>query len=189
MDIRDLHARAVQASVDVVNRATPADLDRPTPCAGWNLADLLAHMTVQHHGFARAARGELTAVDDWAPQPVGADFAAVHAAAAAQTIAAFADPDALSREVYLPEFSQPRQPGRFAIAAHLIDYVVHGWDVARTIDVVLPVDDDVAAEALRIASGLTTKAPAFQPAVAPGDNPTDLDRTLALLGRRPTWPA
>ena len=56
-DIRDLDARAVRASVDVVEEITAVDLSRPTPCAGWTLGDLLAHMTVQHQGFAAAAAG------------------------------------------------------------------------------------------------------------------------------------
>src|ERR1700744_1472971 len=56
-DVRPLHRIAVLASVDVVSAVTADDLAKPTPCAGWNLADLLAHMTVQHRGFAAAARG------------------------------------------------------------------------------------------------------------------------------------
>ncbi|MFD0819592.1 maleylpyruvate isomerase N-terminal domain-containing protein, partial [Micromonospora zhanjiangensis] len=49
-DLRDLDRRAVRASVDVLTGAAGLDLTRPTPCAGWNLGELLAHMTVQHHG-------------------------------------------------------------------------------------------------------------------------------------------
>ncbi|MGH7292829.1 MAG: maleylpyruvate isomerase N-terminal domain-containing protein, partial [Myxococcota bacterium] len=49
-----LHRIAVLASIDVVDTVRPEDLHLPTPCAGWNLVDLLAHMTVQHRGFAAA---------------------------------------------------------------------------------------------------------------------------------------
>ncbi|NML52559.1 hypothetical protein HHL19_17940 [Streptomyces sp. R302] len=55
-DLRRLHARVVRDSVHLVARVTPADLTRPTPCAGWDLKDLLDHMTAQHHGFAAAGR-------------------------------------------------------------------------------------------------------------------------------------
>jgi gas vesicle protein len=41
-----------------VTQLTPADLTRPTPCAGWTLHGLLAHMTTQHYGFAAAAAGQ-----------------------------------------------------------------------------------------------------------------------------------
>jgi hypothetical protein len=56
-DIVGLDARAVRASVQVVSQASAADLGRPTPCADWTLAELLAHMTAQHNGFAAAAAG------------------------------------------------------------------------------------------------------------------------------------
>ena len=46
-----LHRRALGAVTDLLADLTPADLDRPTPCAGWDLRMLLTHMTVQHRGF------------------------------------------------------------------------------------------------------------------------------------------
>src|SRR5579859_7441834 len=54
-DLVRLDARAVLASIQIVSQASTADLARPTPCADWTLADLLAHMTAQHNGFAAAA--------------------------------------------------------------------------------------------------------------------------------------
>ncbi|MET7719101.1 maleylpyruvate isomerase N-terminal domain-containing protein, partial [Streptomyces sp. NPDC005407] len=53
--LRRLHAQAVRDSVTLVRRVAPADLPLPTPCEAWTLADLLAHMTAQHHGFAAVA--------------------------------------------------------------------------------------------------------------------------------------
>ena len=64
-DIRSAHRVAVMSSVDIVNNVTPKDLHRATPCDGWNLSDLLAHMTVQHHGFAAAARGDGADLAGW----------------------------------------------------------------------------------------------------------------------------
>src|SRR4051812_27737474 len=71
-NLLDLHRRAVDTSIDVVARSGPSDLDRPTPCAAWNLGQLLAHMTVQHHGFAAAAAGQVTDVEAWRPRPLAA---------------------------------------------------------------------------------------------------------------------
>ncbi|MGZ8748588.1 MAG: maleylpyruvate isomerase N-terminal domain-containing protein, partial [Mycobacterium sp.] len=68
-DTLPFHRTAVLASVDAVNAVTRDDLARPTPCAGWDLATLLAHMTVQHRGFAAAARG-VTDLDVWDPATV-----------------------------------------------------------------------------------------------------------------------
>ena len=51
------HRTAIESSVEVIRRVRSDMLTLPTPCAGWTLADLLTHMTAQHHGFAAAARG------------------------------------------------------------------------------------------------------------------------------------
>ena len=79
-DIRKLDARAVRASVDLVAGVTRDDLDRPTPCAGWTLADLLAHMSAQHRGFAAAATGGGADLAVWQPRPAD-DPVAEYAAA------------------------------------------------------------------------------------------------------------
>src|SRR6202000_2020036 len=56
-DVRPFHRVAVMNPISLLDFVRPADLDAPTPCAGWKLIDLLAHMTIQHRGFAAAARG------------------------------------------------------------------------------------------------------------------------------------
>jgi Mycothiol maleylpyruvate isomerase N-terminal domain len=55
--IVDLDAQAVEATVSLVKRARLADFGRPTPCAGWSLADLIGHMTAQHYGWIAATLG------------------------------------------------------------------------------------------------------------------------------------
>lgn len=189
MSIQQLHQRAVRAGIALVAQTSAVDLTRPTPCAGWTLADLLAHMIAQDRGFAWAARGEVTEAIDWTPQPLGAEFVAEYTATANDVAACLAAPDALDREFFLPEFSAPhRYPGRVAIEAHFIDYVVHGWDVARSLGLRFQPDPEVTTEALRIASAIKTKPPFFQPAVPvpPGAGP--IDQIVAMLGRSPTWP-
>ena len=64
------HRTAVDASVQAVAGIRSTDLDRATPCAGWTLADLLAHMTAQHRGFAAAARGHGADADVWRAEPL-----------------------------------------------------------------------------------------------------------------------
>ena len=129
-----LDASAVQASVQVVSQARAADLARATPCEAWTLAELLAHMTAQHNGFAAAATGDGADLVRWQTGAPAADPVAEYAAAAARVIAAFGVPGVLDREFTLPQISpQLRFPAEQAIGFHLVDYVVHGWDVARTL--------------------------------------------------------
>ena len=89
-DIRDLDARAVRASVDVVEGITALDLSRPTPCSEWTLGDLLAHMTVQHRGFAAASAGRGADPAVWKAGAPSPDPVADYAMAAELVIAAFA---------------------------------------------------------------------------------------------------
>ena len=69
MDLRAQHREALQAADDLIRRVTDDDLTRPTPCAAWTLADLLAHMVGQHVGFAAAARDGDAPRSAYAPVP------------------------------------------------------------------------------------------------------------------------
>ena len=192
MLIIELHRRAVLASVDVVSRIGDGDLGRDTPCAGWNLGDLLAHMTVQHDGFAAAAKGLGADPAVWQPRPLGADPTGEYAAAAHRVLDAFAAPGVLAREFALPEISTAVTfPAERAIGFHLVDYVAHGWDVARSLGLPYQLDPDVLDIALRIAAavpdGENRLAPgaAFAPALPVPEDAPALDRIVALLGRSP----
>jgi uncharacterized protein (TIGR03086 family) len=190
IDLLAGHAVAVRATVPVVARVLPPDLSLPTPCAEWNLGQLLAHMTVQHRGFAAAAAGHGGDLDLWQPRALGDNLGQEYARAAESVIAAFAEPGVLDRDFRLPEITSRPVPGRLAIGFHLVDYVVHGWDVARTLGLAYRLPPEVLAAALPIAESVPagdarlTPGSAFAPRVAdPGNNP--LDRILALLGRDP----
>jgi len=192
MLIIELHRRAVLASVDVVSRIGDGDLGRDTPCAGWNLGDLLAHMIVQHDGFAAAAKGLGADPAVWQPRPLGADPTGEYAAAARRVLDAFAAPGVLAREFALPEISTAVTfPAERAIGFHLVDYVAHGWDVARSLGLPYQLDPDVLDIALRVAAavpdGENRLAPgaAFAPALPVPEDAPALDRIVALLGRSP----
>ena len=183
--------RAVRATVTVVAEVSPEDLPRPTPCAEWDLAALLAHMTAQHRGFAAAAAGRGADPAAWQERPLGPDPAAEYAAAAAGLISAFAAPGVPDRDFHLPEAGPRPVPGHLAIGFHFVDYLVHGWDVAAAIGHPYEPDAGLVAAALPIVeavpddeSRLAPGAP-FGPALPdPGTGP--FDRLLALLGRRRT---
>jgi uncharacterized protein (TIGR03086 family) len=193
-DIRELHRRALQVTVDLVNQVRPDQLALRTPCAEWDLGQLLAHMTGQNHGFAAAARGERQDEGVFLPRPVDADPAAVHAASAADLAAAFAEDGMLERDVWLVEIKAgPMFPGAAAVSFHLVDSVAHGWDVAETLGLPVAFDDDVLQVALAIARRVPDgqvrlePAAAFAPSVAAKPGAGALDEILGLLGRTPDW--
>ena len=125
---------------------------------------------------------------------VAADPAGSYAAAAAQVIDAFAGLDELDAMFALPEFGPGATfPGSMAIGFHFVDYVVHGWDVARTMGHPFELPPDVVAAVLPIALAVpdaefrvADSAP-FGPSIQARDQSNDLDRILAYLGRSPKW--
>ncbi len=193
-DLLSAHRAAILASVDVVNTTDSDDLPRPTPCAGWDLADLLAHMTVQHRGFAAAARGGRQDLALWDPASVRdtQDPVGEYASAAHDVLDAFAAADPESHFV-LTELGTS-VPAEMAIGFHLIDYVVHGWDVAASLGIPFNPPDDAVAAALPLALAVpdgdfrSMAGAPFGPAHT-GDSTTDFDRLLRHLGRDPRWSA
>ncbi|SDO86788.1 TIGR03086 family protein [Nakamurella panacisegetis] len=187
-----LHARA-QALLDGV-LSPPVDLERPSPCDGWRLRDLLAHMLGQNLGLRAAARGEGRDVESWRPVDPGDDPAAALAASERALEAAFAA-SGLAGDVWMPELSPAAPiPARTALLAHLLDSVVHGWDVAASLarpyevpddllDVVATVTARIPAEPGRGQTGSAFRAPVRYRALS------RLDSVLAHLGRDPrAWP-
>lgn len=196
MDICELNRRTLAATIGLVDAVRGDQLDLPTPCAEWTLRQLLGHMIGQHYGFAAAARGETSDLSVWADRPPGPDLHAAYAAAVAGVTAAFAEDGMLERRLWLPEIRDGmRFPAAMAIGFHFLDYVVHGWDVARSIGRDPGLDPDLVSAALAVAvqvpDGGTRLAPgaAFRPGIpVPGDAP-EMDRLLAVLGRSPDWPS
>ncbi|MFC8527352.1 TIGR03086 family metal-binding protein [Nocardia sp. NPDC057227] len=189
-DLITHHAAAVRTSVELVAGVRPADLRLPTPCADWTLHGLLTHSIAQHRGFAAAVRGGGDPAA-WKVGPLGDDPAGEYLAAAETVLAAFAEPGALGRRVPLVEFGGEFS-GAQAVCFHFVDYVVHAWDIARTLGLPVRFDDRVLAAAYEVAAvvpgGAARTAPgsAFGPEV-PWSGGDGLDRVVALLGRDPGW--
>jgi uncharacterized protein (TIGR03086 family) len=193
--IVDLDARVVEATVSLVKQAGLLDLDRPTPCAGWNLTDLLCHMTAQHYGWIAAAVGHGADLSVWQPGPPVADPIGEYAEASRRVLEAFGTDGVLDREFALAEISPVlRFPAAQAISFHFIDYVVHGWDVARSLGVDYQPEPDLLAAALPVALAVPggqareRDRAAFAPVVAVPAQAGLLDQIVATLGRSPSWP-
>ncbi|GAB3441777.1 TIGR03086 family metal-binding protein [Actinophytocola sediminis] len=187
-NIRDLHRHALDTIRPIVARVRPVDLDRQTPCAGWDLRALLAHMIGQDHGFAAAVLADVPA-GAFAPRAPSIDARDAGVAVVAASFAA-ADPD---RPVLLAEFGDRRFPLHTVIGFHLLDTLVHGWDVAASLGIDVTYDEELVlaarAQAELVPAGAARATPdaPFAAVLPVAEESTGWARVLALLGRDSNW--
>jgi uncharacterized protein (TIGR03086 family) len=182
-DLRGLHRRAIAGMGEIVGRVGAAELGNGTPCAGWDLRALLAHVVGQHHGFARAVVDGDAGVEAYAPRD--SDWAE----SAEALLTAFAGAD-LERPVRLVEIRGGQLfPVGAAVAFQLLDTVVHTWDVAAARSEDWRPDDELAGVTRKLAElvpqgeSRLAEGAAFAPVVeTSGGDPWA--EALALTGRR-----
>lgn len=181
-DLRILHGEALALATERVATLRPDDLARATPCVGWSLADLLAHMIGQHRGFAQAVRESDAPAEAYRPVPFEPD---TWHESVSELRSAVSGAD-LSGTAVAVELSRSPLPMARVIAAQLIDTVVHTWDIAQSVGLDFTPPHDLLAASAAIAAAIP------DPAYGPGRPfatrlPADGDiwqRTLALVGRR-----
>lgn len=187
------YERAMQAADRVIRGITPDQYDAPTPCAEWNVRQLVNHLVFGNWMFARAASGERVAAegnddddDDELPDMIGDDPAMAFRDSADAAVAAWRSPGAVEQVCHLP-FAD--LPGAAAMRIHFKDVVTHTWDLARATGQNEDIDPDLASEALEIARAVVNdelrELGAFGPAVDVGDDAPVRHQLVGFLGRTP----
>ena len=165
-----------------LQRARTSDLALPTPCADWNLGQLLAHMEDSLAALGEAAAvGRVRVVDHPAEQDPG------------RTIDRIVQRACSTRAAWLHRLtSAPIRVGDLALGRDTLAMVgaleiaVHGWDVAQAVGSGLQLPEDLAARLYDVAQLVVTpdeRGTRFAPPVqVPPDAPMST-RLLAHLGR------
>jgi uncharacterized protein (TIGR03086 family) len=187
MDLWELDQRTLAATGRIVARVAPDQLAGPTPCGDWTLEVLLRHMVASNHGFAAAARGLDADPAVWEDAELDDDPYAAYQRSADDVNAAFAAARQTDHKFKIYGYGVFAAPT--AIGMHLVDFLVHGWDVAASIGASRTLDTELSEAAMAIALRWPYQRPdkAFGvqvpvPATAPVDQ-----RLVAYLGRRPDW--
>lgn len=161
--------------------------DLPTPCAGWNVRDLLNHVLGGEKRYlmllngASTAEVEATRQDDHLRGDAVASFGTAHA----ELTRAFTARGALDRIVH---HRSGDRTGRELVLMRTVEYAVHGWDLSRAIGFDDTIDGSLAsfvASAVEASRHLfDSSRGAFAEAVPATDSaaPPQL-RLLALTGR------
>lgn len=162
------------------------DLTVPTPCAGWDLADLFGHMVGQNLGFAAAVADGDAPVAAYESVPVaGDDVARAWQDSAVRVRDAFgsADPTAT---VHLAEFGF-RPTVEIALGMQLLDAAVHAWDVATALGQTYRPTEATVTFVLDMARQIAARpggTPVFAAPLTEGGTDPWYD-ALRLLGRNP----
>ncbi|EGD42594.1 putative toxin-antitoxin system, toxin component [Nocardioidaceae bacterium Broad-1] len=163
-----------------------ADMNVPTPCTDWDLADLFGHMVGQNLGFAAAVADGDAPVAAYASVPVTLhDVARRWRDSAGRVRDAFeaADPDAT---IHLAEFGF-RPTVAMALGMQLLDAAVHAWDVATAVGRAYQPSEATVALVLDLARQIAARSGGTPVFSAPlGEHGTDRwHDALRLLGRDP----
>jgi uncharacterized protein (TIGR03086 family) len=172
----------------LVERVTPADLARPTPCVGWDVHALLDHVVGGNLLYAQASSGD---APDWSTRSddhLGADHRGAYARSSEAVTDAFASAAAAGTGIALPFGTLPPA---WAIPVHAVDTLVHGWDLAAACGFDRALDPGLAEAALAIIATYPAETWGdprfFAHRVAPPPGATVTERLVAAVGRDPGW--
>jgi uncharacterized protein (TIGR03086 family) len=167
-------AAALTVFVGLATALSAEALADPSPCDGWTVGDVVAHVATVTEKFGRFAAGESSVRGRAGAGGIGP-------VAAGALEAWRANPGALERVCVLPFGSFD---GATAAGINLFDVVVHGWDVATGAGVPYDLDPALAVVAYPVAVLLTAEPGGqFAPPVRPPAGAGPLVRLLALTGR------
>ena len=179
-----LFTRSAGYALEGLSEVTAADLERPTPCPGWDVRALLLHLADSADGLAGlAVTGELRTPRT--PRPDGASPVAV------------AEDRLLAMLGVLTSAVRGEGPAGGDGAGHAlaaargaaIEVAVHGWDLATAGGSGRPMPPGLASALLASASSLVDEGArphVFAAAVDVSTGARAEDRLVAFLGRRPT---
>jgi uncharacterized protein (TIGR03086 family) len=174
----------------------PEQWDWPTPCAEWNVRQLISHMTRGNLNYVRLAEGgtraeflRLRDIDALGTDPVDAYTRSV-----LECTEAFSRPGALQRVL---DYPLGQVTGRQALAVRTTDSTIHTWDLAQAIGVDDALDTGlltwISKELGEIYAGLaetptaaaTTHLFFAAPQVNVAHDSSLQDRLLRRMGRKP----
>lgn len=183
----DLLESALDKTADLVAAVTDDQRGLPTPCPEYDVQALVGHVVSWAQVFADAAQGERSEVD---PSSYRAEDPAQDFRDAAGRMVDGWRRHGLDRTVPM---AHSDLPGDMAFSMTLMEYVVHGWDLAVATHRPVPYTDEEAEVAL--ARARRTLAPeyrgpdrSFGAEVDVPDSAPPLARLAGFVGRRPAAP-
>jgi uncharacterized protein (TIGR03086 family) len=134
------HTQSIAATV--LAKVDAGQLSSPTPCASWNVGQLIDHLIGAQHWAAAGISGRPSESADGAS---AGDFSAAYAAAAEAAASAFEEEGALERTVN-PGFGD--MPATALLGLAIVDTFTHAWDLAKATGQSTDLDPQLATQLL-----------------------------------------
>lgn len=184
----ELHDRANDYFVTLLEQVPSERLDDQTPCPDWKVRDLVDHVVGGNLMFANVVRGDGSGPQT-DPSTLGDDPVKAVRASAQEASEAWHAPGVTEQMVTLPFGTLP---GEIAIGIHYVDVVVHSWDLAKTMGFdIAAFPADLVEPALALAQ-LFPDSPEirgpgkpFGPVVEVPEDAPALERLVGRCGRQP----
>ena len=189
-DPRPLFAQTLDQCGRLIDAVTPADLDRATPCADYDVRTLLGHLVaVERRVVHIAGGGRPMEVTSLVTDVADDGWAQAWEDARTELDAALAEPGVLDRTFHHPAGDFP---GAQAVFAYVSEVAVHGWDLAMALGRPDDLDDSLAAACLEPVRRFLPAEPRggpipFGDVVPVPDDAPAYDRLVGWMGRDPHW--
>jgi uncharacterized protein (TIGR03086 family) len=135
--------RAIATAKQVLANVSKEDLTKSTPCASWNVGQLINHMVGANYFFIAAMGDASPSDDDGSVDFAAGDYNAALDEGAAACLATFSAPGALDKTANAPWGQVPAQ-AFMGMAAN--DLFTHAWDLARATGQSTDLDPELAAQ-------------------------------------------
>jgi len=175
--------RVCTAVGDLVAGVAPGQWPDPTPCAEWDVSELVDHLIAGNRRFAVLLRDRPKA-EPAGPEADG-DRAAAYRTSAAALRSAFSAPGALERTYQSPIGPAP---GLILVYLRIAEQLLHGWDLAQATGQHPNLPEDLSGSALarsraQLGDASREGMPFDAPQPVPADAPA-IDQLAAFFGRR-----
>lgn len=158
----------------------------PTPCAEWNVEELVEHLVIGNTECAAALGGDPAPATPTATVPP-AGIPEAYRRSVRRVLDAFGRPDVLRQQVTVPFGTVP---GLVVLHLRMTELLVHGWDLARVTGQRVTFPEHLAEQELAFTRPALADVPAdrrpFDPPRPVADDAPAIDRLAACLGRSVT---
>jgi uncharacterized protein (TIGR03086 family) len=181
----ELHDRAFAEFDRRVHAVRDDQWANPTPCADWNVRDLVNHLTAEQLWASPMLGGETVELVGarFDGDVLGVDPVSAWGSAATAARAAFAEPGALEQTVHL---SYGDRSAQHYLEEMIADLLVHAWDLARGIGADATLDPELVDRVLEFtAPHALAGSSAFAAPVPVADDADPQTRLIAMYGRTP----